>query len=344
MNAWRDLLVTKKISIEDAIILLNDTSQGILLVVDDNEVLEGTITDGDIRRALLMHKTMQCLVVEVMNVTPKVAYEHWSEQQVHQVMSINSLLHMPIVDETMKVKGLKTLKELVEKKRLSNPVFLMAGGFGKRLMPLTKNCPKPMLKIDSKPILEHIIRRFIDAGFYRFYISTHYMPEVIKNHFGDGGKWNVEINYVHENEPLGTGGAIGLLPKNEINDPMFMINGDVLSDVDLLSFLKYHSEQNRLATIGVRKYEYQVPFGVITADGNKIESLIEKPTYSFFVNAGIYILSPDLVKSIPYNTKIDMPSLLEKKIELGNDVSMFPLHESWLDVGRAEDFELALTN
>jgi dTDP-glucose pyrophosphorylase/CBS domain-containing protein len=344
MINFKNTFISPNSSLEDAIKALDDTGIGILLVVNDQNKLEGTITDGDIRRGLLNHKSMQAPVTKIMNFRPKVADEKWSNAHIRNFMDAYSLLHMPIVDSNLNVTGLTSLKELTKKKRHLNPVFLMAGGFGERLKSLTNNCPKPMLRIGSKPMLEHIMQRFIDVGFYRFYISTHYMHEVIKNHFGDGEKWGVEIKYVHESKPLGTAGALGLLPKNEIDDPLFMINGDVLSNVDLLSFLNFHTERNEAATMGVRKYEYQVPFGVISTDGANVKSIDEKPSYSCFVNAGMYILCPDLVKNVSTNIKIDMPTLLKSEIGKGNNVAMFPLHESWLDVGRPEDFKRALSD
>jgi NDP-sugar pyrophosphorylase family protein len=219
----------------------------------------------------------------------------------------------------------------------------MAGGFGTRLRPLTNNCPKPMLKVGDKPILEQILINFVEAGFYRFYISTHYMPEVISDHFGNGEKWGVNIQYVHEEVPLGTGGALGLLPHDEIDHPMFMMNGDLLTSLNFHSFLEFHESHGSIATMCVREYEHQVPYGVITSEGIYIKSMIEKPVHRFFVNAGIYLLDPKMVRSVEPGTCIDMPTLLEQQIENDNSVTMFPIHEYWLDIGRMDDFQRAQT-
>jgi NDP-sugar pyrophosphorylase family protein len=219
----------------------------------------------------------------------------------------------------------------------------MAGGFGTRLRPLTNNCPKPMLKVGDKPILEQILLNFVEAGFHRFYISTHYMPEVIRDYFGNGEKWGISIQYVHEEEPLGTGGALGLLPHDEIDQPLFMMNGDLLTSLNLHSFLEFHETHNGVATMCVREYEHQVPYGVITSEGTQIKSMVEKPVHRFFVNAGIYLLDPALVKSVVPGTRIDMPTLLEGQIDGGSAVNMFPIHEYWLDIGRMDDFHKAQT-
>jgi len=253
------------------------------------------------------------------------------------------LLQLPLVDKNRRIMGLASLHDILNKHRHENPVFLMAGGFGTRLRPLTNNCPKPMLKVGDKPILEQILLNFVEAGFHRFYISTHYMPEVIRDYFGDGEKWGVSIQYVHEEEPLGTGGALGLLPHDDIDLPLFVMNGDLLTSLNLHSFLEFHETHNGVATMCVREYEHQVPYGVITSDGTRIKSMVEKPVHRFFVNAGIYLLDPTLVKSVEPGTRIDMPTLLEKQIEGGKAVNMFPIHEYWLDIGRIDDFRRAQT-
>jgi len=169
------------------------------------------------------------------------------------------------------------------------------------------------------------------------------MPEVIRDYFGNGEKWGISIQYVHEEEPLGTGGALGLLPHDEIDQPLFMMNGDLLTSLNLHSFLEFHETHNGVATMCVREYEHQVPYGVITSEGTQIKSMVEKPVHRFFVNAGIYLLDPALVKSVEPGTRIDMPTLLERQIDGGNAVNMFPIHEYWLDIGRMDDFHKAQT-
>jgi len=343
MKPWRKALVNSDVTLEQAIDVLDKAALRIALVVDSSDKLLGTLTDGDVRRALLKHMPLETPVSQVMNTQPKTAEQSWTESRILAVMEQHELLQLPLVDKNRRIMGLANLHDMLNKHRHENPVFLMAGGFGTRLRPLTNNCPKPMLKVGDKPILEQILLNFVEAGFHRFYISTHYMPEVIRDYFGDGEKWGVSIQYVHEEEPLGTGGALGLLPHDDIDLPLFVMNGDLLTSLNLHSFLEFHETHNGVATMCVREYEHQVPYGVITSDGTRIKSMVEKPVHRFFVNAGIYLLDPTLVKSVEPGTRIDMPTLLEKQIEGGKAVNMFPIHEYWLDIGRIDDFRRAQT-
>jgi dTDP-glucose pyrophosphorylase len=343
MKPWRKALVTTDASLEHAIEVLDKAALRIALIVDDDDKLQGTLTDGDVRRALLKHLPLDTPVRQVMNPKPKTAEEAWTDRRILALMEQHELLQLPLADKDGRVIGLANLHDLLNKHRHDNPVFLMAGGFGTRLRPLTNNCPKPMLKVGDKPILEQILLNFVEAGFHRFYISTHYMPDVIRDYFGNGEKWGVSIQYVHEEEPLGTGGALGLLPHDEIDLPIFMMNGDLLTSLNLHSFLEFHQSHGSVATMCVREYEHQVPYGVITSEGTQIKSMVEKPIHRFFVNAGIYLLEPELVKSVEPGTHIDMPTLLERQIDDGRPVNMFPIHEYWLDIGRIDDFHKAQT-
>lgn len=341
MHQWESILIGPETSLEDAIATLDLVALRIVLVVDEERRLLGTLTDGDVRRSLLKHLPLDIKVKEVMCVSPQTAGRDWSKDRILSVMEKHQLLQLPVVDGRQRVVGLETLHGLLHKRHRDNPVFLMAGGFGSRLRPLTQNCPKPLLKIGDKPILELILESFINAGFHRFFVSTHYMPEMIRNYFGDGSRWGVSIRYVHEEEPLGTGGALGLLPHAEIDLPMFMMNGDLLTTLNFQNLLEFYQEHPGAATMCVREYEHCVPYGVIQSDGHRIRSMVEKPVHRFFINAGIYLLSPELVRSVTPGTCIDMPTLLEQQIAGGKDVNMFPVHEYWLDIGRMEDFQRA---
>lgn len=336
---WKRAIVDSSESIKDALKIIDAEALRIALVVDAQMILLGVVTDGDIRRALLSNVALDTPVVSVMNKCPISAKYGTSRKELVKLMEEKSLLAIPLIDNG-RVVGLETLQQYKEKK-YDNPVFLMAGGFGTRLRPLTDNCPKPMLKVGNKPILEILLNSFIKAGFVNFYISTHYLPELIQEHFGNGDKWNVRITYVHEEVPLGTGGALGLLPQNLPELPLILINGDVLTNVDFERLLEFHNKNNAQATMCVRDYEYQVPFGVINGDGNKIISMVEKPIQRFFVNAGIYVVSSEIRKLVPQKCKIDMPTLLEQCIQSNENVLMFPFHEYWLDIGRMDDFKRA---
>lgn len=343
MKEWRNALAQSGISLEQAIEVLDKAALRIVLVVDENERLLGTLTDGDVRRALLQQLPLDTPVDRVMNPSPKTAGKTWTYSRIRALMERYEVLQLPLVDGDRRVMGLVNLHDLLNKQRHDNPVFLMAGGFGTRLRPLTNNCPKPMLKVGDKPILEQILLNFIEAGFHRFYISTHYKPEVIREHFGNGEKWGVSIQYVHEEQPLGTGGALGLLPSDEINLPLFMMNGDLLTSLNIHGFLEFHEAHSSLATMCVREYQHQVPYGVVTSEGIQIKSMVEKPVQRFFINAGIYLLDPEFVKSVAPGTRIDMPTLLQQQIDTGKAVNMFPIHEYWLDIGQLDDFRRAQT-
>lgn len=339
--SWKKTIVKPEATIVDALRVIDSEALRIALVVNDEQHLLGVVTDGDIRRGILNSLPLDTPIVEIMNCSPTTASINTAKEQLVKLMESKSILAVPLLEDN-KVVGLETLHHLFEEKTYQNPVFIMAGGFGTRLRPLTDNCPKPMLKIGNKPILETVIRSFIKAGFENFYISTHYMPEQIQNHFGDGSELGVNINYVYEEAPLGTGGALGLLPSDLPQDlPLIMMNGDVLTKVDFERLLEFHNDNEADATMCVREYDYQIPYGVINGEGNKITSMVEKPIQRFFVNAGIYVVSPRVFQSVEKNQKIDMPTLLEQHMEERQKVLMFPVHEYWLDIGRMDDFNRA---
>ncbi len=310
------------------------------LVVSDDRKLLGTVTDGDIRRALIKQVDMNCAVSEIMNKSPVTALKSESPSRIMSKMSDRDLLHIPIIDESNVLIGLETLQHLLVKKKYDNPVFLMAGGFGKRLHPLTEHTPKPLLHVGIRPILETILMQFIEAGFHNFYISTHYKADMIRNHFGDGGDWDVNIQYVHEENPLGTAGSLGMLP-SDIVLPILMMNGDLLTKVDLQQLLSFHHEQDAIATMCIREYDFQVPYGVVNIEEQYVTNIVEKPIQKFFVNAGIYVLDPKLINQVDGNKYLDMTNFLENQIKNGNKVCVFPIHEYWIDIGRMEEYECA---
>lgn len=341
MDNWKNVLLAPSNTIKCAIGVLNKEKPRIVLVVNEFNYLIGTVTDGDIRRALIRNCAMDTLIAEVMNKNPRTGLIGEDNLVVIERMVKYSLLQMPIVDEEGVVQGLEMLRHHTEKKKYDNPVFIMAGGFGKRLRPLTENTPKPMLKVGTKPILETIFEKFIKCGFHKFYISTHYKAEMVHDYFGDGGKWGVSINYLNEDKPLGTAGSLGLLPSDLPNLPLLVMNGDLLTNIDFEELLQFHSEQGGIATVCVREYDFQVPYGVVNRDGYKVKSIVEKPVHNFFVNAGIYILDHTIINNINGGEYLDMPNLLEQCISEGEQVSMFPIHEYWLDIGRIEEYEKA---
>jgi dTDP-glucose pyrophosphorylase len=341
MKSWQSVLIGPQASLHDAIVALDKGGLQIALVVDSEQRILGTLTDGDVRRALLKQLPLATPASEVMSRRPHTALADSSKESVLALMERHQLLQIPLIDSDGRVVGLETLHGLLQGRRKNNAVFLMAGGFGKRLQPLTDNCPKPLLQVGEKPILELIIEGFVKAGFHRFFISTHYRPEMIRERIGDGSQWGVDVHYVHEEEPLGTGGALGLLPLEGIQEPLFMMNGDLLTNLDFGKLLRFHEEHDGVATMCVREHEHRVPYGVIETDGMRITSMVEKPAYRYFINAGIYVLSPEVIRGVAPGRRVDMPTLLEEQMGNGRTVNMFPLHEYWLDIGRMEDFQRA---
>lgn len=338
---WEKVVLSPEHSVRDALAVINEEALRVCLVVDDARRLLGIVTDGDVRRAILNNVSLTQSVTAVMNPTPITVSAKLSRAQLLETMRECSVLSLPVVDDAGKLIGLETWEQTAQLTNYDNPVFIMAGGFGTRLRPLTDNCPKPMLKVGDKPILETLLSQFLKAGFKNIYISTHYMPEQITDYFGDGSAWGANIRYVHEETPLGTGGALGLLPADIPALPLIMINGDVLTTVDFNRLLDFHVKNRADATMCVREYDYKIPYGVITGEGWKITNMIEKPVHSFFVNAGIYVVSPHVIQSVPKGQCIDMPTLLEQHMKEREQVLMFPIHEYWLDIGRMEDFNRA---
>lgn len=341
LKQWEQILVLPQMPLADAIALMDQQGRRSLVVVDAQRFLLGTVSDGDVRRSLLKGISLASPVADIMQKEPRVAQADWSKTRLLSCMERFQLLLLPVVSDDGHLLSIEFLYDLLQKPKLENAVCLMAGGFGTRLRPLTESCPKPMLKLGDKPILELIMLRFIQAGFHRFFISTHYMPEQIIAHFGDGSKWGVTIDYLHESQPLGTAGALGLLPQQELTEPVFVMNGDLLTDIDFLQLLSFHEEQGGEATVCVRQFDYQVPYGVVSTDGHRITAIVEKPVHHYFVNAGIYLLEPDFIRQVKSGDQIDMPTLLSARLQQGQQVNHFQVEQDWIDIGRLDDFKKA---
>lgn len=328
-------------NIRDAMQALDSSALRIVVICDKEQKLLGTVTDGDIRRGLLSNCDMKDPVSRVMNEKPLTANTLDSRLQRLKLMNEHDFLALPIVDKERQLIDLETLSNVMKPQKQDNPVFIMAGGFGTRLQPLTDHCPKPMLRVGEKPMLEHLIDQFVSFGFHNFYISTHYLPEIIREHFGDGSRWNVSIQYVHEDSPLGTGGALGLLPKDRPDLPLIMMNGDVLTKLNYSELLKHHEGSGFDATLCVREDEHCVPFGVIETENQLITDMVEKPTYRYKINTGIYVLSPEIVSSVQVDQRIDMPTLLEQHRVSGKRIGTYTSYDYWLDIGQMKDYQKA---
>lgn len=338
---WRKTLTPPTATIRQAIEVIDIGANQICLVVDQEEHLLGTVTDGDIRRAILRGLDMEAPVELVMNRDPHVASPNESDEVLLNRMMVEIIRQIPLLDGERRVVGLAYIDDLLKPaESRDNWVVLMAGGLGTRLRPLTENAPKPLLSVGDKPLLETILESFVDYNFRRFYISLNYKGEMIKNHFGDGGRWNVDIRYIEENRRLGTAGALQLIPERP-TAPLVVMNGDLLTRMNFQHLLDYHRQQEAVATMCVRAYDFQVPFGVVKIEGTRIKGIDEKPLHSFFVNAGIYVLEPDLIDLIPAGQYFDMTTLFETVIEAGHTTAVFPIREYWLDVGQIDDLTRA---
>jgi dTDP-glucose pyrophosphorylase len=333
---WRTTVLPLNSSIKQAIARLNDTGLQIVLALDENDTLLGTITDGDIRRGLLRGLGLEEPIKSVMRSNSLVVPPEMSREMIVQLMQANRLRQMPVVDSNHKVVGLHFWDEINLPAERPNLMVIMAGGLGTRLRPHTETCPKPMLVVAGKPMLEHIIERAKTEGFGHFIISVNYLGHMIEDYFGSGERLGVKINYLKETTPLGTAGALGLLnPRPDL--PFVVANGDVLSDIKYGELIDFHARYSAMATMAVRLHEWQHPFGVVQTEGVDIIGFEEKPITRTYINAGIYTLSPDTLNEMVTNTHCDMPTLFEQLKSKGKRIVAYPMHEPWLDVGRPED-------
>ena len=343
MRNWKNCLVTADTSLIEVMRVIDKSSLQTALVVDAEEHLLGIVTDGDVRRGILRELPFSAPAKEIMTPSPLTVNVNQEKSYAINLMLKHTVNQIPVLDEHGRIVNLYRIEDLLYKKQRDNAVLLMAGGLGVRLRPLTNNVPKPLLKVGNKPILETILENFISAGFHRFYFAVNYKYEMIEEYFGNGSNYGVEINYLHEKKRMGTAGALYFLPHNLI-EPVIVMNGDLLTDVDFGELVDFHVAQNAVATMGVREYSYQVPYGVIDYDGNKIISITEKPTLNFYVNAGIYVLSPEVINSINQEKFLNMPDVFEQLMKEDKQTVLYPIRGYWLDIGHMDQFKQAQTD
>jgi dTDP-glucose pyrophosphorylase len=334
------LSVRPEQTIREAIGVVDSNARQVALVLDTENHLLGVITDGDVRRGILRGVDLDAPVAEIMNSNPKTARVSDDPDDILITMSELSVRHMPLIDSNGVVVGLFTGDGNIHVPAISTPVVLMAGGRGQRLYPLTKDVPKPMLPVGGVPLIEIILRNIAAQGFVNVFISVNYLAQVIIDHVGDGSKFGLAVTYLHEDKPLGTAGALSQLD-GAITEPFMVMNSDLLTRVNLRRLMAFHLDQASSATVGVREHVIEIPFGVVNLDGARVASMEEKPSHRSLVNAGIYALNPDALSVLPGGEYCDMPTLLSLLMERGENVSAFPIHEQWLDVGRPEDLSLA---
>lgn len=338
---FESLLVPCSMPLRACIERLDSTARQILFVHDDNNIIVGTLNDGDIRRALLANKGFETTAYEASNHDFFYGRDGDSNTFLASVCSVKGIRHVPILDPLARIVNLLVLKESLRLRR-HNPVVIMAGGLGSRLGDLTKACPKPMIPINGKPMLHIVLNSFVQSGFSVFHIAVNYLKEQIIEYFGDGSRFGVEINYVIEDKPLGTAGSLALL-KGKLSTAFLLVNADVLSNVDYSLILDFHNSHNAVATIVVREDARRLPFGVIKEEEGYVTEIIEKPVINSLVNAGVYVFNSSVLDMVPDSTFYDAPSLILDIVNNGQKVKCFPLHEYWIDVGRPESLAQAIS-
>jgi dTDP-glucose pyrophosphorylase len=341
-RTWREALVPPTMSIRDTLVVMGKTRLKIALVVDVDNRLIGTVADGDVRRSILNGIPTDQPVKEIMHPNPSTISPETTRVDQIQIMRDRKIHHLPIVNQNRQVVGLVSMDELLAPRIAEKPnvAVILAGGLGSRLSPLTDKKPKPLLPVGGRPVLETIIRQLHDHGIHHMYFAVNHLADAIKDHFGAGEKFGIKIDYIEENKRLGTAGPLGLLAEVP-EEPFIVMNGDILTNVDFSDMLNYHKENNAIATVATRTFEFEVPFGVIENDGHQIIRITEKPVRQFQVNAGIYVFEPEVLSRISSNEHLDMPEFISALIDDGKAVAGFPIHEYWTDIGRLEDLNHA---
>lgn len=347
MQDWREVLLQPSVVVRDAIAALERGAVGIALVVDEDDRLLGTVTDGDVRRAILRGVDLEDGVGELLvrpvgspYAEPITALHGTPDDELLALMHIRSVHQIPLVDQEGRVRGLALMSELTRRRALGIPAVVMAGGFGTRLQPLTDDVPKPLLPVGDKPILERIVEGLCGHGIYDIWLTTHYHAEQIRAHFGDGRRWGGHIRYIHEEKPLGTAGALSLLPER-FATPFLVMNGDLLTRLNYRALYRFHQDVGAVMTICVKRYDVRVPYGVVEAENGLVQSLSEKPVNCFWINAGIYVLAPQLLDYLPQNQLYNITQLVQRLVAEGQKVASFPIREYWLDIGQMPDYRRA---
>lgn len=330
----------KNSSIKEALKVIEIEGQRIATILNEDKTLYGIITDSDIRRAIVNGANLESSIKNIIIQKPIVAYENSKKDDIIKLALKHTVYEIPILNSQNQVVKIESISKLLSKKTKTNEIILMVGGLGTRLRPLTDTIPKPMLKVGAKPILQIIIERFVKQGFCNFTLCTGYKSEVIESFFKDGSKFGANIKYVKESKRLGTAGALGLINES-LKEPFIVMNGDILTEISFDSFLEFHIKKQAIATMGVREFEYQVPYGVVETKDGFITQITEKPLERYLVSAGVYVLNPEILQQILKNTYLDMPNLFLNLLKQGQKTSYFPINDYWIDIGRHEEYERA---
>lgn len=339
MKDWQKALISPLVTIRETLQLIDDSSMQIAIIVDEANRLLGIVTDGDLRRGLIRGISLDEPVSIIMNSMPITAGINKKQREILALMKQKQIRHIPILNNEGIIVGLEVLEHVLDhQQRKANWVFIMAGGLGLRLRPLTNDYPKPLLKVGNKPILETIIENLSEYGLNQIYLLVNYKAEMIKEYLGDGTRFGAEIRYIHEEKRLGTAGGLSLITE-KFSEPIIVMNGDILTKLNFQQLLEFHNKVKPQITMCIRQYGFQVPYGVVKIDKNNLLDIEEKPLQQFFVNAGIYVLDPLVLKLIPKEAYFDMTSLIKKIND--NKVAVFPIREYWLDIGKIDDYDRA---
>lgn len=348
MSDWQKALISPQDTIARAIEVIDEKfspehkaylPKRMALITDSARKLLGVVTDGDVRKALLHNSSLEDPVEGIMNRNFHYCSEGTASEKVIETMRERGLGQMPILDGEGRIIGLELLQNL-KLSPVDNWVVIMAGGLGTRLGELTKNCPKPLIEVSGKPVIETILTNFIDFGFKKFFIIINYLGEKIVEQLGDGSKWGVKIEYCSEEQRFGTAGGLSLLPEKP-EKPLIVINCDVLTTLSILHLLDFHRINRSFATMCVRQLSLKIPFGVARVEESQLQNVDEKPVHRFFVNAGIYVLDPDALDLMPKNTRVEMTDFFNDLVAAEKKVMAFPIREYWIDIGRIEDLTRA---
>lgn len=340
INSIDNILVYPQITIRETLEMMENGNKGIILVINESKKLVGSVTDGDIRRAILKGMPLNEKIEKVMHDNPIKIQEGTSRQEAKEILIKNAIKHLPIVDKNNIVIDMITINDVLLQTGKENSVLIMAGGLGTRLKDLTKVMPKPMLKLGDDPILHHIINNFKQYGYNKILISVNYKAEIIQNYFQDGYAYGVKIEYIKENKKLGTAGGIRLAQKY-MDKSFFVINGDIFTNLNVESMMDFHVRNDFDITVGTREYSYQIPYGVIKEENSTIREIKEKPAINYLINAGVYCLNPKIINLIPENTYFEITDLINICIEKGYKVGSYRIKEYWMDIGKLEDYNKA---
>ena len=340
MEGWKKTLISPDMQIYKVIELIDQDSRQIAIVTDEEGILLGTVTDGDIRRGILKEIPLSSPVRKIMNPQPVTIPQMEDKKSIIDILKANKIRHLPVIDEGRHVVGVERLEEQMAEPIHENWVVIMAGGCGKRLKPLTDDCPKPMLKIGNKPLLQIMLEQFQKQGFTRFCISVNYKSEQIKDYFGDGSKMGATICYIDEKKRMGTAGSLSLF-SFETMAPIIVLNGDILTKLCFKQLIDFHREHHAAATIAVATYGFQVPYGLIKVSQDYLVGFEEKPVFSSFINAGIYVMNQKVLSDVPKNAYFDMNNLFTVLLQKKEPVCIFPIREYWIDIGGMKSFSHA---